>query len=63
MDESTTWIWEKEQIERKTIYIFNNQPTTIQEHDNEDIIVTLESPTTSTSIHDEEESSLESTPR
>ncbi|WVZ04239.1 hypothetical protein V8G54_025045 [Vigna mungo] len=35
VDESTTWIWEEEQIERKTIYIFNNQPTTIQEHNND----------------------------
>ena len=63
VDESATWNWEEEQIERKTIYMPNNQPTTSQEDNDQDTIITPESPATPTSIQDQEESSPESTPR
>ena len=63
VDESATWNWEEEQIERKTIYMPNNQPTTSQEDNDQDAIITPESPATPTSIQDQEESSPESTPR
>jgi len=41
----------------------NNQPTTSQEDNDHDTIVTLETPTTPTCIQDQEESSSESTLR
>nr|KYP60991.1 Retrovirus-related Pol polyprotein from transposon TNT 1-94 [Cajanus cajan] len=61
VDENATWNWEEERIEKKTIYMPINQPTTSSlEDNNQDIVISPESPRI---VPQQEESSPESTPR